>query len=179
LFPPLKVTGSLSFDEFMNRRTAPSPRRNIMTKGNVTIAAAALLLALSSGLGAETERANTLYNRLGGQPAIQAVVDDLVDRILADVRVNRWFAHAASNAEAAAAYKVKLASFVCQATGGPCKYEGLDMNAAHRNRGITAESFDHVVEDLVATLDKLKVPHKEKSQLLGLLAPLKAAVVQK
>ena len=44
--------------------------------------------------------------------------------------------------------------------------------------GVTAEAFNSVVEDLVATLDKLKVPEKEKQQLLGLLGPLKAAVVQ-
>jgi hemoglobin len=76
------------------------------------------------------------------------------------------------------AYKAKLADFVCQATGGPCKYAGTDMVAAHKGRGITAEAFNSVVEDLTATLDKLKVPDKEKQQLLGLLAPLKSAVVQ-
>lgn len=137
-----------------------------------TTALAAVLWA------ADVTRQGTLYERLGGRPAIQAVVDDLVARILADVRLNHWFAHAASTPENAAAYKSKLADFICQATGGPCNYMGMDMEAAHKGRGITAEAFNAVVEDLVTTLDKLKVPEKEKSQLLGLLGPLQAAVVQ-
>jgi truncated hemoglobin YjbI len=58
---------------------------------------------------------------------------------------------------------------------------GQDMNmiAAHQGRGVTVEAFNSVVEDLAATLDKLKVPEKERRRLLGLLAPLKAAIVQR
>ena len=67
---------------------------------------------------------------------------------------------------------------MCQATGGPCKYAGLDMDAAHRGHGVTAEAFHAVAGRLVATLAELRVPGKEMSQLLGLLAPLKAVVVQ-
>jgi hemoglobin len=137
-------------------------------------------LGLTAGLwAAEADRPAPLFDRLGGMPAVRAVVDDLVNRILADDRVNKWFAHAASDPERAAAYKVKLADFVCLATGGPCKYAGMDMVAAHTGRGVTAEAFGSVVEDLAATLDNLKVPEKEKRELLGLLAPLKAAIVQK
>ncbi len=127
---------------------------------------------------ADTERTGTLYQRLGGKPAVEAVVDGLVDRILADDRVNKWFAHAASDPARAAAYKVLLADFVCQAAGGPCKYAGMDMSTAHKGRKITGEAFDAVVEDLVATLDKLNVPAKEKRELLALLGPLKSVVAE-
>ena len=140
---------------------------------------AAVGVGVTAGLwAAENIRTASLYDRLGGMVAIRAVVDDFVTRILGDNRVNRWFAHASSDPERATAYKAKLADFVCQATGGPCKYAGMDMVAAHKGRGVTAEAFNSVVEDLVATLDKLKVPEKERQQLLGLLAPLKAAIVQ-
>lgn len=139
---------------------------------------AALVLLAGLASGADVDKNASLYTRLGGMPAVRAVVDELVARIVADDRVNKWFAHAASNPEHAAAYKAKLADFVCQATGGPCKYTGLDMVSAHKNRGITAEAFGSVVEDLVATLDKLKVPPAEQKELLGLLAQLKPAVVQ-
>jgi hemoglobin len=71
-----------------------------------------------------------------------------------------------------------LADFICQGTGGGCKYSGPDMFAAHKGRGITSAAFNAVVEDLVATLDKFKVPEKEKSQLLGILGPMKPAIVQ-
>ena len=144
------------------------------------IMAAAMTAALGGGLfAAEDNGRQPLYERLGGMPAIRAVVDGLVARILDDARVNPWFAHAAADPEHAAVYKAKLADFICQATGGPCKYEGKDMFSAHQGRGVTAEAFQAVVEDLVATLDELRVPEKEKSQLLGLLGPLQAAIVQK
>jgi hemoglobin len=141
-----------------------------------------ILAAAASSIGflraADNEQPGNLYQRLGGMPAIQAVVDDFVTRILADERVNRWFAHAASDSDHAQAYKSKLSDFICQGTGGPCKYTGADMFAAHKGRGITEDAFQAVVSDLVATLDKLKVPEKEKGQLLGILAPMKPAIVQ-
>jgi hemoglobin len=147
-----------------------------MTKFQTMIAAAAMTCC---GLQAADTKPSSLYERLGGMPAVNAVVDDFVARILADERVNRWFAHAASDPETARAYKAKLADFICQATGGPCKYTGMDIPAAHRGRGVTEEAFNAVVSDLVATLDKFKVSEKERGQLLGLLAPMKSAIVEK
>lgn len=135
------------------------------------------LFSFANVNAADNERPGTLYQRLGGKPAVQAVVDDFVARILADERVNKWFAHASADPARAAAYKSMLGDFVCQATGGPCKYTGMDMLTAHKGRGITEAAFNAVVEDLVATLDKFNVPAKEKSDLLALLGPLKAAVV--
>ena len=137
---------------------------------------------LSTGLQAQQAPAaaeKTLFERLGGMPAIEAVANDLVDRILADGRVSAWFAHAASTPENTAAYKAKLASFLCQTTGGPCKYTGQDMVTAHRGRNVTSGAFDAVVEDAVATLDKLKVPAREKQEVLAALGPLKSSIVQR
>lgn len=127
--------------------------------------------------GAEAEK--SLYVRLGGQPAVQAVASGLVDSILTDNRVNKWFTHAAASPANADAYKAKLAEFICKNTGGPCNYTGRDMVTAHRGRGVTSEAFDAVVQDLVAVLDKLKVPQHEKEEVLGVLGPLKSSIVQK
>ncbi len=150
-----------------------------MKKYTVIIAAATLAVCTAVNLrAAEDDKPASLFQRLGGMPAINAVVDDFVTRILADNRVNKWFEHAASTPENARAYKAKLADFICQGTGGPCKYTGADMISAHRGRGVTDEAFNAVVGDLVATLDKLKVPEKEKTQLLGILGPMKPAIVQ-
>jgi hemoglobin len=150
-----------------------------MNKYRMTIAALTLAACTAVNLGAaEEDKPASLFARLGGMPAVNAVVDDFVARILADERVNKWFAHAASDPENARAYKAKLADFICQGTGGPCKYTGADMISAHRGRGVTEEAFNAVVGDLIATLDKLKVPEKEKGQLLGILGPMKPAIVQ-
>jgi hemoglobin len=112
-------------------------------------------------------------------PAIRAVIDDYTDRILADERVRPWFAYAASSPEHADAYKAKLAEFLCQGTGGPCRYTGANMASAHKGRGITEEAFEALVEDLVAALDWCQVPEREKAELLGLLSPMKRSIVQK
>jgi hemoglobin len=150
-----------------------------MNKYRMTIAALTLAACTAVNLGAaEEDKPASLFARLGGMPAVNAVVDDFVARILADERVNKWFAHAASDPENARAYKAKLADFICQGTGGPCKYTGADMISAHRGRGVTEEAFNAVVGDLIATLDKLKVPEKEKGQVLGILGPMKPAIVQ-
>jgi hemoglobin len=138
--------------------------------------AANLLMQISFGQAGTAEK--SLYERLGGQPAIQAVASGLVDRILADNRVNKWFSHAASSPENTKAYKGKLTDFICQAVGGPCKYAGRDMVTAHRGRGVTNEAFSAVAEDLSAVLDQLKVPAKEKGEVMKLVGSLKPSIVQ-
>jgi hemoglobin len=148
-----------------------------MKAWRITLIAAAAISVVSVLGAAGTEK--SLYERLGGRPAIQAVANDLVDRILLDQRVNKWFAHAAASPENASAYKAKLADFLCQNTGGPCQYSGHDMVTAHKGRGVTSDAFNAVVQDLVAALDKFKVPQKEKTELLGIVATLKSSIVQK
>jgi hemoglobin len=149
-----------------------------MQKWNATLFAVMTTALLVPGLrAAETNK--SLYDRLGGMPAVQAVTDNLVDRILADQRVNKWFAHAASSPENAKAYKSTLATFLCQNTGGPCKYTGPNMSIVHKGRGITGAAFDAVVEDLVAVLNKFSVPQQEKTELLQILAPLKNVIVER
>ena len=146
-----------------------------MNTRNIVLSTITALGLLSGVKGADTER--SLYDRLGGKPAIQAVASDLVDRILLDERVNKWFAHAASSPENTAAYKAKLADFLCVGLGGSCQYTGRDMATAHKGRGVTNDAFSAVVEDLVATLNKFKVPEKEKGELLKILGSLKPTIV--
>jgi hemoglobin len=126
--------------------------------------------------GADPDK--SLYERLGGQPAVEAVASGLVDRILADKRVNSWFRHAAASTENANAYKAKLALFICAGVGGPCKYTGLDMVAAHKGRGVTSEAFNAVAQDLSAQLDQLRVPEKEKNEVMAIIGSLKPSIVQ-
>ena len=95
----------------------------------------------------------SLYDRLGGQPAIEAVVNEFAGRVLADTRINKKFAK--TNAPRLVH---NLVGQICAATGGPCKYTGLSMKESHTNMGTTQGEFNALVEDLVATLDKFKVP---------------------
>ena len=116
----------------------------------------------------------SLYDRLGGKPAVQAVVDDFVANVAADARINSYFASANIPR-----LKAQLVDQICEATGGPCKYTGQNMKDAHRGMGITSAAFDALVGDLVKTLDKFKVPEKEKGELLGALGPMKKDIVER
>jgi len=115
----------------------------------------------------------TLYERLGGQAAVSAVIDDFAGRVLADTRINKKFAKTDATRLVA-----NLKAFVCSATGGPCKYTGNNMKVAHHNMGVTNGEFGALVEDLVATLDKFNVPAQEKGELLGALGPLGPDIVE-
>jgi hemoglobin len=115
---------------------------------------------------------NELYDRLGGQRAIVAVVDDFIGRVAADERIKlRFF-----NTDIPK-LKLLLVEFVCMATGGPCKYSGQDMETSHAGMDVVDLEFTALVEDLSATLDKFKVPAKEKGELLGALGPLQPLIV--
>jgi hemoglobin len=114
----------------------------------------------------------TLYQRLGGKEAITAVVDDFVARVAADNRINSFFA-----TTDIPRLKRLLVEQICQASGGPCTYTGRDMKTAHKGMGVTDADFNALVEDLVATLDQLKVPAQEKSELLAVLGPMRSDIV--
>jgi len=115
-----------------------------------------------------------LYDRLGGKPAIAAVVDDFVGRVAADNRINGKFANTDIPRS-----KMLLVEQICQASGGPCTYSGRSMKATHAGMGVSSSDFDALVGDLVATLNKFKVPEREKSELLGALGPMKGDIVEK
>ena len=121
----------------------------------------------------------SLYNNLGGKKAIQAVVDEFVGRVAADTRINAFFKRTASNPKQLASFKAKLVDQICEAAGGPCKYTGKTMKAAHMGMGVGSADFGALVEDLVGALDKFKVKEADKNALLGVLGPMKSDIVEK
>jgi hemoglobin len=114
----------------------------------------------------------SLYDRLGGRPAITAVVDEFVGRVAADKRINQRF----SNTDIPR-LKTLLVEFVAHATGGPVEYTGRDMGTAHAGMDLVDDEFTALVEDLQGALVKLGVGATEQQQLLGALGPLKGEVV--
>ncbi len=100
------------------------------------------------------------------------MVDDFVGNVAADTRINGFFA----NTDIPRLKKL-LVEQVCAGTGGPCTYTGRSMKAAHAGMGVTDAHFNALVEDLVKSLDKFKVPQREKDELLGILGPMKGDIV--
>jgi hemoglobin len=117
--------------------------------------------------------AGPLFERLGGKPAITAVVDEFVARVAADKRINLRFINTDIPQ-----LKVYLVDFVCVATGGPCKYEGRDMHNAHAGMQLVDEEFGALVEDLGGALVALKVAKREQDEIVGALGPLKSQIVE-
>jgi hemoglobin len=136
----------------------------------------------------------TLYDRLGGEPGINAIIEDFVPRALADPRVN-WQREGVERGgllgvatisvewddtpENVARLKKHLAQFLAVATGGPTTYEGRDMRSAHANLRITNAEFDAAIGDLKATLDKLGIAVDEQKELLSIVESTRPQVVTK
>jgi hemoglobin len=121
----------------------------------------------------ESKPEASLYHRLGGTPAITAVVGDFLTAVGNDARVKNQ-----PPAERVPALKQSLVELVCQATGGPCVYTGRDMKATHAGMGISQAEFEAVVDDLVQTLNRYEVAEQEKHELLALLAPMRDDIVE-
>ena len=115
----------------------------------------------------------SLYDRLGGEKAISAVVDDFAGNVLGDTRISKKFAKSDKTR-----LVTNLKVFMCFATGGGCKYEGENMKEAHQHMGVTEGEFNALVEDLIKSLDKFNVPAKEKNDLLTALGGMKGQIVE-
>ena len=140
-----------------------------------TLAATTLAALLAfSGCSMTPPKQQSLYDRLGGQAAISAVVDDFVGNVAADARINRRFA-----GTDIPHLKASLVDQICAASGGPCTYGGPDMKTAHKGMRIRDNEWDALVEDLVKSLDKFKVPAQEKNELLTALGGMKPQIVGK
>jgi hemoglobin len=146
-------------------------RRTVVGIVAVVALAAAGCASMESGSSMEKR---ALYDRLGGKPAITAVVDDFVGNVAADARINKRFANANIPR-----LKQRLVDQICEASGGPCTYTGMSMLDAHRGMNISDGEFGALVEDLVKSLDTFKVPAQEKTELLTALGGMKSQIVGK
>ena len=139
----------------------------------------------------QPEVAKTLYDRLGGEAGIKAIVDDFVNRAIADPRVNwerkgikggtllraksvTWNA----SPENVAQLKKHLVQFLSIATGGPTFYDGREIGEAHKGLKITNAEFDASVGDLKAALDKLGIANKEQKELLSIIESTRPQVAE-
>ena len=126
---------------------------------------------------ATPEPAATLYRRLGGYDALAAVTDDFLARMLGDPKMAAYFEHVD---EAGKKHiRQMIVDQLCAATGGPCIYVGADMPTAHKDLHISEKAFDVAAQYLTETLDKFKVPEKEKGEVLAIVGSTRKDVVGK
>ena len=135
------------------------------------------LLLMIAGSMPSRAQDKSLYQRIGGYDALAAVVDDFVGRLVTDKQFERFFVGHSDDSKKR--IRQHILDQFCAATGGPCIYTGRDMKTAHAGLGITEAECDAAAKHLVASLDKFKVPEKEKGEVLAFVVTLKKDIVEK
>jgi hemoglobin len=109
----------------------------------------------------------SIYESIGGEPALTQVVDDLYERIMADPELSPFFAGTNLGK-----LKARQVEFFGQALGGPMEYQGAAMKDVHLGRGIERRHFESVAGHLVASLSGAGVPDGTVQEIVALVLPL-------
>jgi hemoglobin len=126
----------------------------------------------------ETGAKPSLYDRLGGVYNIAVVVDDLIDRVMGDSRLNaNPRVDEAHHRVSAQGFKFLATEMVCWAAGGPQQYSGRSMGDAHRHLMITAEEWNAFMDDVQQALDKFGVPQPEQEELKAIVESTRESIV--
>ena len=128
--------------------------------------------------GAAQTAQKPLYERLGGLRGITLVVDDFINRLVANRTLNKNPAINAGRRSSPAPYlKFQVAQLVCEATGGPCKYTGKSMKESHAHLNISEKEWGVMAKEFKRSLDKFKVPADEQKELFDIVGKTKADIV--
>jgi hemoglobin len=117
---------------------------------------------------------DTIYAQIGGHEALEAVVADFYDRVLADDELAGFFSGTNMSR-----LKGKQVEFFAAALGGPEPYTGAPMRQVHQGRGITMDHFTSVAGHLAESLVAAGVPDDITDQILAAIAPLSDDIVRK
>ena len=121
---------------------------------------------------------NSLYDRLGGLKGITVVVDDFINRLVANKELNKNPAIDAGRKRSPAPYlKFQVSQMVCAVTGGPCKYTGKAMAESHAHLNISVKEWEVMAREFQKSLDKFKVPAAEQKELFDIVGTTKADIV--
>lgn len=125
----------------------------------------------------ETE-ASSLFERLGGAHNIAAVVEDVIDEMIADPRLtaNPRIA-AAHQGVTTAGHKFHFTEMICSAAGGPQVYTGPPMDVAHRHLEISKDEWRAFMDDLEQTLRTFDVPSSDQQELFRIVEGSREAIV--
>jgi hemoglobin len=136
----------------------------------VRLVAVSALVLTSAGARAD----KTLYESMGGEPALRTAVEHFADLVQTDDRINFTFAEADMSK-----FRKLIFEQLCNLSGGPCKYTGRDMRASHVKLNINNAEFNALAEDLYIALDRAGIPYRLQNKLMALLAPMQHDIVTK
>ncbi len=124
-----------------------------------------------------TTATSTLFEQIGGEPAVEAAVDIFYRKVLSDDRVSRFFEGVDMDRQ-----RAKQKAFLSMAFGGPHNYSGKDMRLGHAHlvkMGLNDSHFDAVVELLGGTLKELGVKDVLISQVAAIAESTRADVLNR
>jgi hemoglobin len=122
----------------------------------------------------------TLYERLGGVYPIATVVDDFIDRVMANPLLNaNPKVNEAHHKVAPPGFKYLVTEMVCWATGGPQRYTGKSMFDSHAHLDITGAEWDAFMADLRACFAKFQIPPREQAELIAIVESTRKDIVTK
>ena len=120
----------------------------------------------------------TLFERLGGKPAVHAAVDLFYQKVLADARVRHMFDGVDMKNQ-----RGKQEAFMTYAFGGAPNYSGLSMRKAHerlvQDKGLNDDHFNAIAENLTATLKDLNVPQELIMEVINIVASTRDDVLSR
>lgn len=126
----------------------------------------------------QSQENRSLYERLGGVYSIAIVVDDFIDRIMADARLNaNPLVDEAHHRVTPQGFKYLVTEMVCWATGGPQKYSGRSMVDSHQHLQITDQEWEAFLDDFQQTLNKFSVPEQEQLELKAIVESTRSDIV--
>jgi len=120
----------------------------------------------------EATKSQSLFERIGGMPAVNAAVDIFYQKVLADDSIKHFFAHIDMTKQ-----RGKLKAFLAYAFGAPLNYTGKSMHDAHAYMQLTEAHFNAVAGHLVATLQELNVPQNLIDEVVAIALSVKGDIV--
>ncbi|WP_019669751.1 group I truncated hemoglobin [Eudoraea adriatica] len=121
----------------------------------------------------------TLYERLGGSDGISRIVDDAIEEHMNNPAVNARFLPLKEEPERLKVIKQHTIEFFSSGSGGPPEYNGQDMETAHKGMNISHDEYMHVIDDVLAALDKNDINDEAKKDVLYILWSLKGMILSK
>ena len=120
----------------------------------------------------------SLYDRVGGIYGIADVIDDFIERIMVDPRLNaNPLVDEAHHRVSKPGFKYLVTEMVGWATGGPQQYTGRSMYDSHVDLKISDEEWQAFMDDLGQTFDKFGVPQPERGELIAIVESTKGDIV--
>lgn len=133
--------------------------------------------ACQKDTGTPSSPNSALYVRLGSNAGITKVINDFIGNVVGDTVINKFFAITVQSQERVDDLKMNLVDLVGQTVGGPEKYTGLSMKAAHIGMGIKDKHFQALVADLVKSLKSNGVSDADIQTIGSALAPLEVDIL--